>query len=200
MLIIGINGSPNTDGNTATLLTRILETSENLGANTQLLHAGELIKSTGGSSFCTVCNNPCPGICYEGKPLQDAFNLLRAADALILGSPVYFGTISSQLKAIFDKTRKLRSEKSLYNTIGAAVSVGGSTYGGQETTIRTLHDIMLVHGMLIVGDGFKDDDCGHLGVCAKRPVLDDTPALKRADILAHRIVEVCQATQSLRQH
>jgi multimeric flavodoxin WrbA len=77
--------------------------------------------------------------------------------------------------------------------------VGGSRYGGQETTLRALHDIMLIHGMIVVGDGFADADCGHHGVCAHRPAVEDEAAHKRCDILARRVVEVCRATASLRQ-
>jgi len=35
--------------------------------------------------------------------------------------------------------------------------------------MKALHDIMLVHGMTIVGDGYVGDDCGHHGVCAQQP-------------------------------
>jgi len=41
-----------------------------------------------------------------------------------MGSPVYFGSVSAQLKAFFDKTRKLRSEKALYNKFACGVTVG----------------------------------------------------------------------------
>ena len=77
--------------------------------------------------------------------------------------------------------------------------MGSSRYGGQETTIKALHDIMLVHGMIIVGDGYFEKDCGHHGVCAQKPALADDNALNRAEILGKRMVEVCNATQSLRQ-
>jgi hypothetical protein len=58
---------------------------------------------------------------------------------------------------------------------------------------------MLVHGMTIVADGHSEDDCGHHGVCAHRPAQQDDFAIKRAAILAKRIVEVCEATKVLRK-
>jgi len=45
--------------------------------------------------------------------LEEAYEILKKADAIVMGSPVYFGSVSAQLKAFFDKTRKLRSEKAL---------------------------------------------------------------------------------------
>lgn len=197
MLIIGLNGSPNIEGNTKLLLDTVLKKANNLGADTGVIDVQKVLLSTK-NHFCTVCSNPCSGICYKGTEMEEAFNFLRKADGIIFGSPSYFGTISAQLKAFFDKSRKLRGTKDLYNKVGTGVTVGGSKYGGQETTIRALHDIMLVHGMIIVGDGFIDDDCGHHGVCAERPANNDLFALKRAEILAKRLVEVCDSTKSLR--
>ncbi len=78
------------------------------------------------------------------------------------------------------------------------MTVGGSKYGGQETTMRAIHDVMFIHGMTIIGDGQVGWDAGHHGVCAQRPANEDGFALGRADILARRMVEVCTATKSLR--
>lgn len=198
MLIIGINGSPNLKGNTAFLLEKILEQTSTLGADTQLIHAAELMKSVK-QPFCVVCSNPCSGACYKGTKLMEAYELIRKADGVIMGSPTYFGTVSAQLKAFFDKTRKLRREFWLYNKVGAGVTVGGSKYGGQEATIKSIHDIMLVQGMLIVGDGYGAKDAGHHGVVAQRPADQDEFALERLQLLSKRLVEVCEATQSLRK-
>ena len=68
---------------------------------------------------------------------------------------------------------------------------------GRETTIRALHDIMLVHGMTIVGDGFFEDDCGHHGVCAHNPAENDEFAVKRAEILAKRIFDICNKLEKI---
>ncbi len=199
MRIIGINGSPAPDGNTAFLLNLVLQSAAAQGAETQVLHAGTLVAGTGGNPFCTVCGNPCLGACFKGTALEAAYEDMRGADALVIGSPVYFGTVSAQLKAFLDKTRLLRSQKGLYNMVGAGVTVAASKYGGQETTMRAIHDIMLVHGMLIVGDGHADADCGHHGVCAQRPAVDDTLAHRRAELMAHRLVDICRATAFLRE-
>lgn len=197
MLIIGLNGSPNKKGNTQFLLETALAKAESLGAKTQILQVPELLKSSK-YPFCTACSNPCSGQCYQDTALGEAFQQVTKADGLLLGSPVYFGSVSAQLKAFFDKSRKLRGEKGFYNTVAAGLSVGASRFGGQETTIKALHDIMLVQGMLIIGDGYHEDDCGHHGACAQKPASEDEFALKRAEILAKRMVEVCQATMELR--
>ncbi len=197
MRIIAINGSPRTEGNTAQLLQAIADAIPADQAETTILHAIDILEASG-DPFCAVCQNPCPGTCYEGTPLEDAYGVLEEADAIILASPVYFGTVAAPLKAFFDKSRKLRSRKALLNKVGAAVAVGAARFGGQETTIRALHDIMLVHGMILVGDGDTKTDCGHHGVAAQQPAHEDMYALSRAASLASRTLAVAKATRALR--
>lgn len=197
MYIVGLNGSPNKEGNTSFLVNTVLEQCSVLGAETVFIEIGSIMSELK-NSYCTVCSNPCTGICYKGTKLEEAFETLKKADGIVIGSPVYFGSVSAQLKAMFDKTRKVRANKWLYNKVGLGVSVGTSRYGGQETTLKAMHDMMLVNGMIIVGDGYIDDDCGHHGVCAMRPAKEDENALKRAVISARRLVEVCKTTESIR--
>lgn len=198
VLIVGINGSPNVKGNTAFMLETALEAARNVGSATEIVNCQRLFKGTQ-KIFCTACSTPCTGKCYEGKALQDAYSLISLADGLLVGSPVYFGSISGQLKAFWDKTRLLRNHKRLLNKVGGALAVGSSRFGGQETTLRAIHDIFLVHGMLIIGDGYHEDDCGHMGAAAQRPAQADQEALKRCRIIGKRIFQVAKATRGLRQ-
>ncbi len=197
LFIIGINGSARKDGNTAYLLQEALKVAEDLGARTYLLHVVDVLSCLS-VPFCVNCSRPCNGRCSRGNELGAALDLLRTADGLIVGSPVYFGTVSAQLKAFWDRTRVLRREKALLNVVGGAVTVAGARFGGQETALRAIHDMMLVQGMIVVGDGHQDFDCGHQGVCAKEPAGEDKNALERLEVLTKRIVEVANATRSLR--
>ncbi len=196
--IVGLNGSPNVDGNTGFLVKKVLEECEARGAKTILLNVGKIMQEQK-CGFCTVCSNPCTGNCYKGTKLEEAFEILRNADGVVVASPVYFGSVSAQLKAMFDKTRKVRANKGLYNKVGLCMAVGASHYGGEETTIKAMHDMMLINGMIIVGDGYIDDNCGHQGVCATRPAQEDEEAIKRAVMSAKRLIEVCKSTESIRQ-
>lgn len=196
-LIIGINGSPNKEGNTSVLMAEALAVCAKMGADVQLIRCSEALKGLK-APFCVHCQSPCQSRCAEGKPLEKALQSLGRADGIIIGSPVYFGTVSGQLKAFWDKTRTLRSRKRLLNVVGGAIAVGGSPYGGQETAVQAIHHMMLVHGMLVVGDGYIDDDCGHLGAMAQRPSLEDGHALERVGVLAKRVVQVARATRGIR--
>jgi multimeric flavodoxin WrbA len=197
-LIAAINGSPNKDGNTAFLLREALRECEKMGAETQFIQCRDALKDQR-NPFCKACSSPCTAKCYEGKELSKYYEIMCRADGLLVGSPVYFGTLTGQLKAFWDKTRLIRGNKRLLNVVGGALAVGGSRFGGQETTLRAIHDIFLVHGMIIVGDGYQDDDCGHIGAAAQRPANEDVNGIKRAHIMGKRIVQVAMATQGLRK-
>jgi multimeric flavodoxin WrbA len=198
LLVIGLNGSPNKDGNTAYLVNLALETAHREGAETELVHVEEILASQK-YPYCRACASPCPGSCYRGTALETTYRRLAEASAVIAGSPVYFGTVSGQLKGFWDKTRKLRAAMALLNTVGAAVTVGASRFGGQETVLHAIYDMMLVHGMILVGDGHHTADCGHLGACAHRPAAGDRDALQRVQVLARRVVEVARVTAPLKR-
>lgn len=197
MLVIGLNGSPNNEGNTVFLLKEALGAASEQGVETKLINVAQAV-TTANQLFCDACTSPCAGVCYQGTELGDLLIQLREADGVIMASPVYFGTVASPLKILWDKTRALRKDKALVDVVGAALAVGGSRYGGQETTIGAMHDMMLVQGMTLVGDGSFADDAGHQGVGAQKPADKDTEALKRCRILGRRVGEVAKATGTLR--
>ena len=89
-----------------------------------------------------------------------------AADGLIVGSPVYFGTMAAQLKQILDEFVGIR--RKMENKIGAAFSTSGDASGGKETTMMSIIQALLIYGMIIVGDPMSAT--GHYGTaCAGAP-------------------------------
>lgn len=199
MFIVAINGSPNPKGNTAYMLRVALDEVAKGGGEGYFLQASAVLAKLK-TPFCNACSHPCDGKCYQGTELEESFNLLRRADGLIIGSPVYFCTVSAQLKAFWDKTRVLRAEKTLLNVVGGALSVGSGRFGGQETTVQAIQDMMLCQGMTVIGDGYVEDDAGHQGACAQRQASDDQNGIMRSRILARRVMEVARATMELRAH
>ena len=89
-----------------------------------------------------------------------------SSDAIIAGSPVYFGTMAAELKKVFDKFVGIR--RKMGNKIGAAFATSGDESGGKETTIMSIIQAMLIYGMIIVGDPL--DATGHYGIsCTGSP-------------------------------
>ncbi len=186
--ILAVNGSHNEDGNTAFLLNTILDECSSFGFECEMVSAHKAVNSSK-TPFCVSCSTPCSKVCYKGTYLEEVLNKMADADAIIFGSPVYFGGMSGQLKCLFDKTRDLRATKKLVGKLGAVVVCGASKYGGQELTVSQIQASMLVDGMTVIGPSCEEFGCGHTGVCAQKPAKDDDFALSRAKMLSHRLKE-----------
>lgn len=74
---------------------------------------------------------------------------LLAADGVIVGSPTYYGLLSAPVKAFFDRSVKVHGR--LEGKVGAAFASAGGTATGAETTILSILQALLVHGMIVQG-------------------------------------------------
>lgn len=97
--------------------------------------------------------------------LKDAENAkvkdLLEADTVIMGSPVYYGSMAAPLKKLFDDS--VSSHGELDGKVGAAFSSSANIGGGNETTILDILNAMLIHGMIIQGDP-KGDHYGPVSI------------------------------------
>ncbi|MGB9684081.1 MAG: flavodoxin family protein [Candidatus Bathyarchaeales archaeon] len=85
---------------------------------------------------------------------------LLEADAIIMGSPTYYGQMSAKLKALIDESVKIHGK--LEGKVGAAFTSSGGTATGAETTLLSILNAMLIHGMIVQG---RADD-KHYGAAA----------------------------------
>ena len=111
---------------------------------------------------------------------------LVAADGIILGSAVYFGSPTAQMKDLIDRSVGVR--RKLRDKVGAAFVTGGHHTGGKETTLLSLLWAMLIHQMVVVGDPIETG--GHYGVgCLGAPGPDDE---KSGEMLGARVTELAR--------
>ncbi len=98
--ILVVTGSPRKKGNTSILADAFVEGAESAGNKVYLFDAGRAkIK---GCIDCKSCFKN-KGACKIKDDMQDAYKLLRKCDVLVLASPIYFFTISAQIKAFIDR-------------------------------------------------------------------------------------------------
>ena len=71
------------------------------------------------------------------------------ADAVVLGSPCYYGTMAAEMKAFLDSSVKEHGK--LAGKVGGAFSSAGMLGGGSETTVISLLEALLIHGMIVRG-------------------------------------------------
>jgi len=92
---------------------------------------------------------------FELKRVEDTSSEdLLEADAIILGSPTYYGTMAYPIKKLLDDS--VRFHTRLEGKIGAAFTSSANIGGGNETTILDILNAMLIHGMIIQGDPSGD--------------------------------------------
>jgi len=111
---------------------------------------------------------------------------------LVMATPVYFGSMTSQGKAFLDRSVMFRRNGFLLrNKVGGVIAVGGVRSGGQELTIQSVHAAMLVQDMVVVSEG---QPTSHYGATlwSGHPdgIEKDTFGLETARNLGKRVAEV----------
>jgi multimeric flavodoxin WrbA len=104
MHVIAINGSPRKKWNTAMLLEKALEGAASQGAGIELIHLYDM--SFKGCISCFACktkDGPSYGRCGVKDALTPVLQKVTEADALILGSPIYFGTATGEMRSFMER-------------------------------------------------------------------------------------------------
>jgi len=104
MKVIAINGSPRKKWNTATLLEKALEGAAAQGAETRLVHLYDLnFKGCVSCFSCKRKGGKSYGTCPVRDDLTPIYAEIREADALILGSPIYFGEVTGEMRSFLER-------------------------------------------------------------------------------------------------
>ena len=158
MKIIGISASARKNKSTHFLLEQCLNeakiNAELLGKSieVELINLAPL-KFNG----CIACGKCKKGVlCSQEDDFQPLIAQLSDPEivGIIVATPVYMGCMSAQAKAFIDRTVLFRRNGFMFkNKLGGVIAVGGSRNGGQELTIQAVHAAMMIHDMIIVGDG-----------------------------------------------
>jgi NAD(P)H dehydrogenase (quinone) len=79
---------------------------------------------------------------------------LLSYDAIVLGSPTYYGTMSWEVKKLLDESVKFHGK--LRGRVGGAFTSSGNIAGGNETTVLDILRGLMIHGMVVQGDEHGD--------------------------------------------
>lgn len=99
MKLVALVGSPRKGGNTDTLLQKVAEGFAAEGGETQRFYLNEL--NLRGCQGCNACKQT--GQCVVKDDTAEIFKAINAADAVVIGSPIYFGRFSAQLALVMDR-------------------------------------------------------------------------------------------------
>lgn len=104
MNVIAINGSPRENWNTATLLNKVLEGAASQGAQTELIHLYNLnFKGCISCFACKLKDGKSYGQCALNDDLKPILKKIEEADAIILGSPIYLGSATGEMRSFLER-------------------------------------------------------------------------------------------------
>jgi multimeric flavodoxin WrbA len=187
--IIAISCSPRKGKSTATALGVCLQAAKEVSPRIET----ELIELAGLNINGSVA---------AGIPLppgqQDDFPRLvpMLADprvrGIIIGTPVYFGNMSSLCRAFLERCIVLYQDKfALSNKVAGVVAVGGTRNGGQEVTIQSVQISLFCNEMILVGNGRPGPRHGAtVWSGAEGGVLKDEIGMTTVKALGRRVAEV----------
>ena len=145
MRVLGITGSPRKDGNTEILMQETLKAAEKEGCDTEIFRLSE--KQVAPCTACGSCYET--GTCEIQDDMQELYDMLLRADGIIFGSPVYFGSVSAQCKAVIDRMFALLQTRALKGKVAGALVVTRRV--GAIQTRSLIYNICIAHGMIIAG-------------------------------------------------
>lgn len=153
MRVIGINGSPRKQGNTAILLKTVFNELNQAGIETELISLAE--ENIRGCTACRACMRLKNEKCVI---MDDDFNSclekMIAADGIILGSPVYSSDVTSQMKALIDRASMVLAAKRGLLKYKVGASVVAARRGGAVSAFDTLNRFLHSKEMILVGSSY----------------------------------------------
>lgn len=187
--IVAVSCSPRKNSTTAAALQVCLQAAREVSLRIET----ELIELAG----LRINGNVAAGVPLEQGERDDFPPLVpKLADArvrgIIIGTPVYFGNMSSLCKAFLDRCIALyQDDFALSGKIAGVVAVGGTRNGGQEATIQSVHMSLLCQEMLVVGNGRPGPRLGGIAWSgAEGGVLKDEFGMTTTKALGRRVAEV----------
>lgn len=174
MKVLALLGSPRKNGNTGSLLDEYLRGIKASNKDAEIIKVYLNDKNIHGCTACEACRSITPGQCAIKDDMQELYPLFRQADMVIYATPVYWWSVSAQLKAFMDRCYAISSTEDCFVGKKAALLM---TYGGElpnkgpELVKATFEEICDYKEMKLV-DVY--------GVCTDdyMPVADNTDALK----------------------
>jgi len=145
MRVIGIVGSPRKNGNTEILMKEVLKVAREAGCETEMfLMSG---KQVAPCDACGTCFQT--GSCVVQDDMQELYEMMERADAIVFGSPVYFGSVSAQKKAVMDRMFALLRRRALKDKVAGALVVTRRVGAIQARSL--LYSFCIAQGMVVAG-------------------------------------------------
>lgn len=148
--VVAFNGSPRPKGNTSLLIRTMLDELEAEGIETEIVQVGG--KKIRGCTACQKCFENRDRRCvFDDDIVNECIAKMAEADGIIIGSPVYFTDITSELKALIDRAGYVSmANGGLFQRKIGSAAVAVRRAGAIHSLDSILH-FLLISGMVVPG-------------------------------------------------
>ena len=153
MKVVAFNGSPRKNGNTYSIINMVFEELKKENIETELVQlGGNLVRGCTGCRQCVENkNNRC---ILEDDIINDCIAKMIEADGIILGSPVYYSNVTTEMKALIDRAGVVSKANGtlLRNKVGAGVVA--LRRGGGVHAVNSMNYLFMANEMVIPGSTY----------------------------------------------
>lgn len=132
--VLIISSSPRKNGNSDTLCDQFMKGAEEAGNRVEKIRLADL--KIDYCSACYACKTK--GHCVKQDDMEQIIEKMRAADAIVLATPVYFYTMCAQLKTMIDRTLGGAQKSGLENKEFYLIATAADGKAAMERTIDGL--------------------------------------------------------------
>ncbi len=171
--VVAFNGSPRKNGNTSLLINEIFHELQKHGIETEVVQIGN--KTVHGCTACGKCREVQDRRCHiKNELLNTCIEKMIEADGIILGSPVYFADITSEMKALIDVSGYVTRGNGHLLARKVAAGVVVQRRAGDLHALNSMNNFFLINQMIIPGSTYWNVAMG------KEPgdVLNDVEGLQ----------------------
>lgn len=182
--ILVISASPRKNANSDLLADRLIAGAEAGGAQVEKIRLRELAINY--CKACDACQKSVEAPCVQKDDMNALLPKLRAADVLVFASPIYFFTLSGQLKVFLDRTYALGGADDWSALSGKkcvtlfTYADANPMYSGVSNAYRTFQDACLFLGL-------TDAGCLHATCGAAGEIANNANILQEAEALGRKL-------------
>jgi multimeric flavodoxin WrbA len=153
MKVVGVNGSPRKQGNTGILINYVFEELKQEGIETEFVQLGG--RKIRGCLSCYKCfeNRDCR-CANDNDVLNEILAKMVLADGILLGSPVYFSSMTAEMKALIDRCGLVSSANGGLFTHKVGASLAVARRAGAVSTFDALNHFFLYSQMVVPGSTY----------------------------------------------
>ncbi len=182
MKVALFNGSPKKEGNTHHALKLVADVLEAEGVEIEIHHVGD--QKIQGCLACNACARNRDERCVVTEdPVNDAIQLMKEADAIILGSPVHYAGVAGTMKSFLDRVFYVAGNNGnlFRHKVGAGlVAVRRS---GGVTAFNQLNHYLLYSEMMVPGSNYWNVIHGR----SPGEVLEDKEGVQIMEVLGKQV-------------